>query len=182
MKSLKNTHYILAAIAVIMFTSLRTFAAVNAYLYIEDAKGSITKVQIGKDGTFSVPNLKKGSYTFSWSLSSPPASASQAGKVAVTGYSTSSSGDRPAESISFTFRKIEMTYAIVSPRDAQSGLPTGKRMHKPLTIMKETDKASPVLYTKLGIVIVDVDNDGISGTIVTWDAKGNKSSMDDWSK
>jgi type VI secretion system secreted protein Hcp len=38
------------------------------------------------------------------------------------------------------------THDIVLPRDAASGLPTGKRMHKPLTITKEIDKSSPVLY------------------------------------
>ena len=34
---------------------------------------------------------------------------------------------------------------IVSPRDAASGLPTGKRMHKPFVITKELDKSSPKL-------------------------------------
>lgn len=34
---------------------------------------------------------------------------------------------------------------IVSPRDAASGLPTGKRQHKPITISKEIDKSSPKL-------------------------------------
>lgn len=35
--------------------------------------------------------------------------------------------------------------AIVSPRDAASGLPTGKRQHKPFVITKEYDKSSPLL-------------------------------------
>ncbi len=34
---------------------------------------------------------------------------------------------------------------ITSPRDAASGLPTGKRMHKPFVITKELDKSSPKL-------------------------------------
>lgn len=34
---------------------------------------------------------------------------------------------------------------IVSPRDAASGLPTGKRQHKPFTIVKTIDKATPLL-------------------------------------
>ncbi len=41
---------------------------------------------------------------------------------------------------------VAFHHEIVSPRDAASGLPTGKRMHKPLTILKEIDKASPLLY------------------------------------
>ena len=35
---------------------------------------------------------------------------------------------------------------IVSPRDPASGLATGKRQHKPLTITKEIDKSTPLLY------------------------------------
>lgn len=37
-------------------------------------------------------------------------------------------------------------HEIVSPRDAASGLATGKRQHKPLTITKEIDKSTPLLY------------------------------------
>ena len=40
---------------------------------------------------------------------------------------------------------ISFEQEIVSPRDAASGLPTGKRMHKPFTITKEYDKSSPML-------------------------------------
>ena len=38
---------------------------------------------------------------------------------------------------------------ITSPRDAASGLPTGKRQHSPLKILKEIDKSSPLLYQAL---------------------------------
>jgi len=40
-------------------------------------------------------------------------------------------------------------HGVLSARDAASGLPTGKRQHKPLTITKETDKASPLLFRAL---------------------------------
>jgi len=40
---------------------------------------------------------------------------------------------------------ISFDQEIVSPRDAASGLPTGKRMHKPFVITKELDKSSPML-------------------------------------
>ncbi|MDP3643828.1 MAG: type VI secretion system tube protein Hcp [Bacteroidota bacterium] len=40
---------------------------------------------------------------------------------------------------------INFDQEIVSPRDAASGLPTGKRQHKPFTITKELDKSSPML-------------------------------------
>src|SRR3954470_7294461 len=41
---------------------------------------------------------------------------------------------------------IAASHEIVSPRDAASGLPTGKRMHKAFVITKEVDKSSPLLY------------------------------------
>src|SRR3954469_24423395 len=44
---------------------------------------------------------------------------------------------------------IAVSHEIVSPRDPASGLPTGKRMHKPLVITKELDKSSPILYAVL---------------------------------
>ena len=40
---------------------------------------------------------------------------------------------------------IEFTHSVNSPRDAASGLPTGKRQHRPIRIVKPVDKASPLL-------------------------------------
>lgn len=40
-------------------------------------------------------------------------------------------------------------HEVISPRDAASGLPTGKRQHKPLQIIKKIDKASPLLMNAL---------------------------------
>jgi len=44
---------------------------------------------------------------------------------------------------------IAVSHEIVSPRDPQSGLPTGQRMHKPFVITKELDKSSPLLQKAL---------------------------------
>jgi type VI secretion system secreted protein Hcp len=44
---------------------------------------------------------------------------------------------------------ISLHHEIVSPRDAASGLPTGKRQHKPFVITKELDKSSPLLNSVL---------------------------------
>jgi type VI secretion system secreted protein Hcp len=41
---------------------------------------------------------------------------------------------------------IAATHDIVTPRDPASGLPTGKRMHKPFVITKEVDRASVPLH------------------------------------
>ena len=51
---------------------------------------------------------------------------------------------------------IAVSHDIISPRDPASGLPTGKRMHKPMVVTKELDKASPLLYSAL------VNNENIS--------------------
>lgn len=41
---------------------------------------------------------------------------------------------------------ISVRHEIVSPRTPRSGLPSGKRMHKPLLVLKELDRSSPLLY------------------------------------
>ena len=52
-------------------------------------------------------------------------------------------------------------HEVSSPRDAASGLPTGKRQHKPLVITKAVEKSSPLLMNVL------VNNENIS----TWELK-----------
>lgn len=43
----------------------------------------------------------------------------------------------------------QFDHEIVSPRDVQTGLATGKRQHKPLRIVKYFDKSTPLLYNVL---------------------------------
>ena len=40
-------------------------------------------------------------------------------------------------------------HEVISPRDAASGLPTGKRQHKPFIVTKAIDVASPLLMNVL---------------------------------
>src|SRR5262252_6310252 len=56
---------------------------------------------------------------------------------------------------------IAVEHEIISPRDAASGLPTGKRSHRPFTITKEIDKSTPLLYQLL------VNNENIT----SWELK-----------
>ena len=44
---------------------------------------------------------------------------------------------------------IAVDHEVISPRDAASGLPSGKRQHKTITITKETDISSPLLWSVL---------------------------------
>ena len=50
---------------------------------------------------------------------------------------------------------------ILSPRDPATGLPTGKRMHKPVVILKEVDRGSPQLWNAF------VSNEDLT----TWELK-----------
>ena len=55
---------------------------------------------------------------------------------------------------------IAVNHNVVSPRDAASNLPTGKRQHKPLTITKEIDMSSPLLMNML------VNNENITNLVI----------------
>ncbi|MEN6309759.1 MAG: type VI secretion system tube protein TssD [Anaerohalosphaeraceae bacterium] len=44
---------------------------------------------------------------------------------------------------------VGLGHEILVPTDAASGLPTGRRQHKPLIVTKYVDKATPLLYTAL---------------------------------
>jgi type VI secretion system secreted protein Hcp len=44
---------------------------------------------------------------------------------------------------------LSVSHEVVSPRDPASGLPTGKRQHKPFVITKELDKSTPLLNSML---------------------------------
>lgn len=55
------------------------------------------------------------------------------------------------------------SHEVLSPRDPASGLPTGKRMHKPFVITKDVDKSSPALWNAL------VNNENITAwTLQCW--------------
>ena len=58
---------------------------------------------------------------------------------------------------------------ILSPRDPTTGLPTGKREHEPIVILKEIDKSSPKLWSAL------VNNENLTTWVLRFwaaDAKG----------
>lgn len=41
---------------------------------------------------------------------------------------------------------VDVHHAVVSPRDVASGLPTGKRQHKPLELTIPLDRSAPLFY------------------------------------
>ncbi len=44
---------------------------------------------------------------------------------------------------------LDFEYSVVSPRDPASGLPTGKRQHKLVRLLKKVTAASPLLFNTL---------------------------------
>jgi type VI secretion system secreted protein Hcp len=48
-----------------------------------------------------------------------------------------------------TILVYELQHSVHMPRDLHSGLPTGKRVHDPFTIVKQIDKSSPKLFQAL---------------------------------
>ncbi|MFC7356734.1 type VI secretion system tube protein Hcp [Jejudonia soesokkakensis] len=53
---------------------------------------------------------------------------------------------------------------VISPRDAASGLPTGKRQHKPLTIRSEIDKSTPSLTKPVSNTVNTTEGAMVRGT------------------
>jgi len=65
----------------------------------------------------------------------------------------------------------EMHHQVHIPRDPNSGLPSGKRVHGPITITKEFDKSSPKLYLAL------VTGEHMKKVVIKWyriDKKGTE--------
>jgi type VI secretion system secreted protein Hcp len=61
------------------------------------------------------------------------------------------------------FAPIDLTgvsHEIISPRDAATGLATGKRQHQPITITKQFDKTSPLLLNAL------VTNENLTSVLI----------------
>ena len=46
---------------------------------------------------------------------------------------------------------IGAMHQIVCPRDPASGMPTGKRAHKPFIVLKELDRATPLFPTPVSV-------------------------------
>ncbi len=184
----------LVALVAITFAQ-KTYASFNAYLEITDADGKITKVDVSKDGSFTTPSLKAGrvKVQFFWDRSSVKSatltvSATPGGTVSASkdgigrGISspTGAGGDREASTTSVS--EITISYEILVPRDAQSGMASGKRQHQPpLTIkLTNSERLLPTVNKKLGSIEIDKDCDGITGKIEIKDPSGKTMAMDDW--
>jgi len=134
-KTLRRT----LALSLCLLASGAAFASFDMLLKVKDGDTVVARTTSADDGSFNFQNVPPGDYV----LVVLPAAGPQAkGKA------------KAAEQASWT------APLSIAPRDAASGLPTGKRMHKPMTIVKEWGKASP----KLSCI---VDGSTVSGRVET---------------
>ncbi len=189
----------MSLVALVAFTfASKTFAVSMAFQKITwtNSEGKATEVTVDENGHFKTPPMPAGKYTYSWSLISKPTGSSakfwgvgrgisspmggstdrEASAPSVSEITQSSNREASVPSVS----EVVVSHEIISPRDPASGLPTGKRMHKPFVITKELDKSTPLLSTSLGTFVVDADCDGITGSVSFKDASGNKIDRSMW--
>lgn len=114
----KHIRIVVGSILLSALAPLAAFAASDMHIKINDIKGE-SKIVHCPSGTCTVSGLAAGTY--------------QVQVCDANGVAVSSS--------------VALSHSITSPRDAASGLATGKRMHRPMTITKELDKSSPQLFS-----------------------------------
>jgi type VI protein secretion system component Hcp len=114
----KSLFFALAAVSGLLLTTTGALAASDYFLKIDDVKGE------AKDG--AVAGSTEVS-SFSWGASNPSAAATTTGMGA---------GKASMQDLSVTRE------AAAAPRDAASGMPTGKRQHKPMMAMDDPSAAA----------------------------------------
>jgi hypothetical protein len=140
------------------------------------------------DGSWSFTNIPPGEYSLDIAkkeieeaalllpaIQKVRESASRSkGGVSVAAGDVNGDGVATMEQISLNFTKIEFGYfeskrKNTANREAGSGLPTGKRMHKPIVFTKEFDPASSPLIT-----ITEAGGTVSGDMIATYDLKAAK--------
>ncbi len=164
MKSIRTLFSAIVFLAILGF-AIQASAHVDAYLYFKDSTGKSIAVKIHTDGSFQTPPLHVGTYSVSFGVRQRIAPVA-------------SSNENPKETLSTPYTITVNPH--IQPPSATAGQPTGRRMHKPLTIMKVLDKASPKLITDLGTITIDVGGDGLAGTVTFNYKNGGKMMMDKW--
>ncbi len=135
------------ALMAVLLSGSPAFAASDYLLQLEgvegECEGKIVQLVEGADGSFSATNIPSGTYKLVYKPNAP-----------VTGADPSASAPRKR-----SYETVKFEY-VVSPRDAASGLATGKRQHKPMMVVKELAR-TPIVTTLGRIVVGDLDGDGL---------------------
>ena len=69
---------------------------------------------------------------------------------------------------------IAISHEVLSPRDSATGQPSGKRTHRPLFIVKQIDKATPLLYQAL------ITNEKLKNVLVELWKLNNKGALNQY--
>lgn len=139
----------LAAVALIALAA-NAFAA-DYYLKIDGIKGERARLIHCMDGACAIEGLTPGSFTVTLcdAKGNPLPAGSATLNITFTAASIRESPTkqslRESPTRASTGATASVTTGVVSPRDAASGLNTGKRQHGVVTISKEWDAASPQL-------------------------------------
>ncbi|MDR7088715.1 MULTISPECIES: type VI secretion system tube protein Hcp [Cellvibrio] len=114
----KHIRIIVGSFLLSAFAPLAAVAASDMHIKLNDIKGE-SKIVHCPGGTCTVTGLAAGTY-----------------QVQVC--------DKNGAAV---ISSTALSHSIKSPRDAASGLATGKRQHKPMIITQQLDKSSPQLFS-----------------------------------
>lgn len=156
-----------AAVLLLLFVAANLYAAADIYLKIEGIDGeSKERIVRCPNGTCTI-DLPSGDFTVT--LCDEKGNALTTGKAKLNvqfnpkeiSIDKSSSSAPSKRTSSGGTTGTATSTDVVSPRDAASGLPTGKRQHKPVRITKEWDAATPKLALK-------TPSGGDNNTVIRW--------------
>jgi type VI secretion system secreted protein Hcp len=132
---------------------------------------------VGPDGKFQLAAVdaacKKGEVSLSWNTVGPPGETGATGPQGPPGPAGSSAaspdavmatvmvhGQKTGDFSQTPIEAIGLSHEIVSPRDAATGLPTGKRQHKPLTVTMAWGPSTPLFINAL------VSNENLTSVLI----------------
>ncbi|MCC7437745.1 MAG: type VI secretion system tube protein Hcp [Armatimonadetes bacterium] len=139
------------ALALGLIAHTTALAASDYLLEIDGPKGKQVVPFNDNNAEITLQDLPVGNYKFTVKQRSG-AALEGTGQLTLNVQPADVDSDGPAETRK-TFvlphvleRSGATSHEVKNPRDAASGLPTGKRQHKPLIFTKRMDKSSPVIY------------------------------------
>jgi type VI secretion system secreted protein Hcp len=186
-RTVKRTLLIAAALLAVVA------AGAGTYAYAAASDSTTINGCVGSDGKLRVlsssDTCKQNETALSWNTTGPQGLAGPAGAQGPAGPAgrdgrdglNGSTGTPPdpnavagtlavtaAKQGAFSTTLTGFAHEIVSPRDPASGLPTGKRMHKPITITKQLDATTPLLLNAL------VSNETLTSVLIGLDRDGKQ--------